>query len=842
MLRRTLFAAGLVLVLAMAMGPVMAAPATVRLADAGRALVPIVVGAEASDGVRATARTLADYLGKISGAQFEVGEGDGASGIVLGVPSDFEALPLEADLPSGPFERESYVLRSTGDGLWLIGASDLAVQHAAWDVLYRLGHRQFFASPTWEVVPELGAVEISVDTEERPDMAARRIWYNWGMMDWNQVPYAQWKASNRMEQGFQLNSGHSYGNIIRANKDDFDAHPEYYALIDGVRVADGESKMCLSNQGLRQLVVDHMISTIGQNPGLDSVSVDPSDGGGWCECAECAEAGSISDRVTTLANQVAEGINARFEGDYGPKFVGFYAYNFHSPPPAVRVHPRVIVSATTAFLTGGLSLDQIIEGWKDQGATLGIYDYYSVIAWDWNMPRAAKAARPHAVAHAIRDFHQKGARFYDCESGDAWGPYGLGYYVASRVMWDIEEADRVEAIVDDFLTRAFGPAREPMARFYHLISEDDQRRPTSDLLGRMYRHLAEAREAANAHADVRARIDDLILYTRYAELYNAFAQSAGDAQEGARDAMLTHTHRMRETSMIHYLGIWARTVGQTAGLAAEHPLKVGGDYTDAEIQAMLEDGIANNQPVEMGFDAVGFSEELVPSAALDLPDVSPGSFPAVPQDRQTYFIWVPDAPAEIALEVTITKLWALREPKISLLSPKDVHIEAVAESDIMKPDGQPYDVRLRTPHDGLHRVESVDGGDHTRIGWPEGMPVTLPSGIDSPSVNSHFRGEWALYFYVPEGTEVVGGWAARIAEWAPRLSGTMVDGEGNVLMDFSEREPGWFHVEVPPGQDGKLWKFEASQGTRQLMTVPPYLARSGRELLLPKEVVERDSQ
>jgi hypothetical protein len=65
----------------------------------------------------------------------------------------------------------------------------------------------------------------------------------------------------------------------------------------------------------------------------------------------------------------------------------------------------------------------------------------------------------------------------------------------------------------------------------------------------------------------------------------------------------------------------------------------------------------------------------------------------------------------------------------------------------------------------LHRLEAVDGGDHTRFVWPEGMPVTIPSGFDSPSVGSHFREEWTLYFYVPKGTKVVGGWAARIAEF-----------------------------------------------------------------------------
>jgi len=46
---------------------------------------------------------------------------------------------------------------------------------------------------------------------------------------------------------------------------------------------------------------------------------------------------------------------------------------------------------------------------------------------------------------------------------------------------------------------------------------------------------------------------------------------------------------------------------------------------------------------------------------------------------------------------------------------------------------------------------------------------------------------------------------------------------------------------VPPGEDGKLWRFEQCSGDRMLMTVPPYLARSAEELLLPKEVVDRDA-
>ena len=809
---------------------------TATLAAGKKALMPVVTGANASKRVSAAAAVLAGYLEQISGAPFAAQHGDGAGGIVVGVPADFVKLPFKAEFPGGPHGREDYVLRSNKNGVWLIGATELAVEHAVWDLLYRLGHRQFFPGKTWEVVPALTTVEIGVDVTESPDIYARRIWYNWGMnWGYNVQPYEEWKTRNRHAQGFQLNSGHAYEGIIAGNKAAFDAHPEYYSLVNGKRHAGGDAKFCTSNPGLRQLVVEHAVRAVKANPGVDSVSMDPSDGDNWCQCEPCAKMGSISDRAVTLANEVAAAINAL---GLGEKYVGMYAYNRHCGPPAVKVHPNVIISATTAFITGGHTLDGIINGWKAQGATIGIYDYFSVVDWDWNMPGRAKASRPAWVAESVRTFYNKGVRFYDCESGDAWGPYGLGYYIGARCMWDISEADRVQELTDDFLTRAFGPAKEPMRGFYQLLNFDTGRRPMGDLLGRLYRQLAEAKKLAKDRPDVLARLDDLTLYTRYAELNNASANGAIK-----RDLALTHAYRMRKTMMLHTYGYWAVTVGQGAAHTDNHPLKSEEPFTAAEIERFIAEGIANNEPVEMGFTPLEFSDKLVPADPLKLPEVALGSFPTNPQDHQVYYTWMPKAPGNVKMQVTVQKVWALRPHKITLYSPNEVRNQPVAESGIVQPDGKAYDVSLPTTYEGLHRVEFVDGGDFTRIAWPEGTCITVPSGIDHGVVFSHFRGEWTMYCYVPKGTKVVGGWAARIANWAPRVSGVLKDGDGNVVFDFGKMPgDGWFSVPVPAGQDGKLWKFEGSQGVRQLMTVPPYLARSGKELLLPQEVVEKDGQ
>jgi len=108
--------------------------------------------------------------------------------------------------------------------------------------------------------------------------------------------------------------------------------------------------------------------------------------------------------------------------------------------------------------------------------------------------------------------------------------------------------------------------------------------------------------------------------------------------------------------------------------------------------------------------------------------------------------------------------------------------------------------------------------------------MTIESSVESPG---HLHGRWTLYFYVPRGTKTIGGFSEG--------PGVLRTASGAVALKFEEK-PGYFNVPVPEGEDGKLWKFEQCAGDKTLMTVPPFLARSAGELLLPREVVERDSQ
>ncbi len=809
---------------------------TVLVAEDGKALLPVVTEAQAEKEVKAAADTLAHYLERITGASFERIEGAKAAGIMVGTYRRLKEAPYADRFSDDLFRKEDYAIVSEKEKLWLVGASPMGVENAVWDLLFRLGYRQFFPNENWEIVPEKKKVEINLKTFETPDYIARRIWYNWGMRwGYNVEPYRRWCKRNRVRRGVAINSGHAYGAIVSSHRRVFKEHPEYYALIDGKRTGN---KMCISNPEVRKLVVDYAVNHFRTHPGEVSISMEPSDGGGWCECAKCNAMGPPSDRALLLANEVAEAVNAL---GLGEKYVGMYAYNEHGAPPTVKVHQNVVLSVATGFLRGGYTLEQIIDGWSRQGARLGIYDYFSVVAWDWNMPRQAGAARPHKLAASIRDYYRKGARFYDCESGDAWGPYGLGYYIAGRVFWDIDNAGRVDALIEDFLVKCFGPAFGPMKKFYALLCEEKKRRSTADLLARMYRKLSEARKLAAHEPSVKTRIDDLVKYTRYVELYHNYAGAAGDAKKAAKEAVLKFCYRIRETSMVHSYGLWARLIGQKAAHTDGHPLKDDRPVTEGDILRYLREGVASFTPVTVDFEVKEYSRKLVPAAAaLGFPEVAPGRFPDVPQSRHTYFTWVEKAPAAIAFDVRVKKVWQQRSHEIKLFSLKQVHVEPVAVFSECKPDNELRHVTMKTPYAGLHRIEVYDGADFTRITWPQAMHVTIPTGMDTKTVNQQFRGGWTMYFYVPKGTRVVGGWAARIASWAPRVSGVMKNAQGEVVYDFAKKGAGWFRVPVAKGRDGTLWKFESCQGERRLVTVPPYVAPTGKQLLLPAEVVEAD--
>lgn len=146
------------------------------------------------------------------------------------------------------------------------------------------------------------------------------------------------------------------------------------------------------------------------------------------------------------------------------------------------------------------------------------------------------------------------------------------------------------------------------------------------------------------------------------------------------------------------------------------------------------------------------------------------------------------------------------------------------------PDGKERKVVIPLRESGLHKIVVRDGQDKTQVKWPQNQMMTILSTQDEPM--NRFYAMWMGYFYVPKGTKVIGLFGGE--------HGEVRDSQDRPHFWLNGREANFYTVAVPPGEDGKFWRVRYVRGALRLLTVPPYFARSPKELLLPKEVLEAD--
>jgi len=154
-------------------GANLSAAPTVELSAAGHAKLPVVIARDASPEIQALAAELAAGLKRITGAEFAIATGP-ADGIVLGLAADWPGhLPALAPGKSPVLARDDYVLRTASRRVLLIGRTLFGVRNALWDFFHRVGFRQYFPGPHWEIWPVAPQLAVALDTFESPAYYSR---------------------------------------------------------------------------------------------------------------------------------------------------------------------------------------------------------------------------------------------------------------------------------------------------------------------------------------------------------------------------------------------------------------------------------------------------------------------------------------------------------------------------------------------------------------------------------------------------------------------------------------------------------------------------------------------
>ena len=817
------------------------------LAANGEALLPIVISPEASAGTKSVAAELAGYLKQVSGAEFEVTSGDGARGIVLGAIQEFPQLERPEiaralEIRNGFDGKEAYAIRTERERLLLLGATELGASHAAFRLLEEFGCRWFFPAKEWETVPAVPTLRVRLNLDDRPAFLSRRIWYQWGYFEHNvgkcAADYSAWARHNRMGASLKVHCGHAWDSIIAQHRKDFDEHPEYLALHvtrddetgQIVKQERGGNKFCISNPGVVEICKRYALDYFAAQPEADMISVDPSDGGGHCECEQCAQMGGVPERVFYLANEVAKAVAE----DYPGKMVGLYAYNFHSEPPSFELAPNVYVQLTGGFIRGRYSYGELLEMWPKKCRMMGFYEYFSVYQWNRDMLPGGNGANVRYMRTKIPDLYAHNATSLDAESGDNWGLHGRGYIVANRLMWD-PQAD-VDAILEDFYTKAFGPAAEPMRRYYERLDPGNEPLMSEHLVGLAFRDVAEATRLAAGHPDVLARLDHVKIYLRYFHLRWTHDRTQ-DKEEQKRlvQEIFTHVYRTRYTYMNHWEAIRQFWTPRAAKQYEEPSWSMSGPeapwigtppYTREQVEAFFREGLEHFQVQDI--EERSFSGDLAP---VDFGEVEPG----ICGDRGQWQGGFRHALYSIAgepLAVSVipgTIAWYRDRPDATYAF-SDAAGKAVAEGRLPL-DGEAHALQVEVPAPGLYYLDFNDSGAGWRILAERDRPLAIPLRRGGGLLHHGWNDD--LYFYVPKGTrEVQYYWQGG----AHNVYGP----DGKRVQQVTESGK-FIKIPVPEDGDGRVWRMgEIALGHLWFFNVPNYVARSPGALLVPREAVAAD--
>ena len=310
-------------------------------------------------------------------------------------------------------------------------------------------------------------------------------------------------------------------------------HPEYFSEVNGKRLPDGHTQLCLTNPDVKRIAADYVLRAMREHPDCSIFSVSQNDWHNYCECQECAalaeQEGSQAGPLIHFVNYIADAVRDEFPD----KAVDTLAYQYsRKPPKFVRPRPNVIVRLCSIECCFSHSLDtcpenksfvEDIVGWSKLTNRLHIWDYvinYRHCLQPFPNLRVLLPNIKFFIDHGVTGIYEeanyfsKGGEFAELRS-----------YIMAKCLWDTDTD--VEKAIEEF-TDAYYGAAAPMIRQY----------------------------IANLHDTVCDRNNTHIrIWTSASEMFNAgFLEDAEELFRQAEAAVSSDPVRLHRVKVAH-LGI-----------------------------------------------------------------------------------------------------------------------------------------------------------------------------------------------------------------------------------------------------------------------------------------------
>jgi hypothetical protein len=313
------------------------------------------------------ATELRHYLGLMTGALLTIAAETPDATSVIAIGEAAKPYGLAYDKAThGP---DGFTVRTIGHDIAIVGGVR-GVIYGVYELLEHLGCR--FFTHLCEKVPVIVDLPVpQIDTTQKPILEYRAHNYR----EFTQFP--RHAVKNRINMG-----GMRGGGIVAGSKDDnlgggieyawfvhtfdseildpaqhFDAHPEYFSMVDGKRLKEF-TQLCLTNPDVVQIAIEKVRAALRKSPHCRIISVSANDWYNYCTCPSCAaldaEEGTNAASLIWFVNQIAEAIADEFPD----VIIDTLAYQHtRQAPKTLRPHPNVCIRLCTIEACFGHPLD-----------------------------------------------------------------------------------------------------------------------------------------------------------------------------------------------------------------------------------------------------------------------------------------------------------------------------------------------------------------------------------------------------------------------------------------------------------------------------------------------------
>lgn len=454
------------------------------------------------------------------------------------LPGDLEHLKPASDLGYDGILIKTFVHDGV-PGLLVAGGADNGVLYAVYEFFeQRFGVR--WLAPDAIHVPPAPKSIAAIDHTYTPPFVHREM----GVRGEKSL----YRLNSPLRFGL---AGHSLYALLPPEKY-FAAHPEYYAEINGKRIAPigidwrnielaGEhpgqfGQLCMSNPEVAKAIAAEIDQMARKMPQMNAWAVCQMDWGNNCQCAACKaldeQEGTPMGSLLTGVNRVAEWVKQ----SHPDHFIETYAYAYtRKPPKTIKPRRNVIIQLCDIECDFARPLTDpespvnraFVRDYQDWAAltrNILIYDY-PINYWRFQLPHPILPVfGPNMALYA----DQKALGVFQLSMNPDNNGFGyLTLYVLGKLLWN-PRADAV-AVENEFIELYYGAAAPQIKEFIALsertLKESGIELSLYDTGGWItHAYLAASEElfrralAAADSEEVRRRVDIAYLQVQFASL------------------------------------------------------------------------------------------------------------------------------------------------------------------------------------------------------------------------------------------------------------------------------------------------------------------------------------